>query len=166
MCFPPSFFDIMPHLMMHMVDQIQQLGPMYLHQMWTYERFMSTLNRHVLNRAHPEGSMIEAYTTEEAVNYCTRYIKDGRAIGLLVHPHKGRTSRMGWTWQKVRTNIPNAMIQEAHYSICHHLVVMETYVEKHMEELCATHDGQGMEAWVQKEHKRTFTDWLKMVDIP
>ena len=27
MCFPPSFFDIMPHLMMHMVDQIQDLGP-------------------------------------------------------------------------------------------------------------------------------------------
>jgi hypothetical protein len=31
MCFPPSFFDIMPHLMMHMVDQIQELGPVYLH---------------------------------------------------------------------------------------------------------------------------------------
>jgi hypothetical protein len=31
MCFPPSFFDIMPHLMMHMVDQIQELGPDYLH---------------------------------------------------------------------------------------------------------------------------------------
>jgi hypothetical protein len=31
MCFPPSFFDIMPHIMMHMVDQIQQLGPVYLH---------------------------------------------------------------------------------------------------------------------------------------
>ena len=36
MCFPPSFFDIMPHLMMHMLDQIQELGPIYLHQMWTY----------------------------------------------------------------------------------------------------------------------------------
>jgi hypothetical protein len=58
------------------------------------------------------------------------------------------------------------MIQEAHYSICHHLVVMETYVEKHMEELHATHDGQRMEAWVQKEQKRTFTYWLKTVDIP
>ena len=32
--------------------------------MWTYERFMSTLNRYVLNRAYPKGSMIEAYTTE------------------------------------------------------------------------------------------------------
>jgi hypothetical protein len=74
MCFPPSFFDIMPHLMMHMVDQIQELGPIYLHQMWTYERFMSTLNRYVHNRAYPEGSMIEAYTTEEAINCCTTYI--------------------------------------------------------------------------------------------
>jgi hypothetical protein len=35
-CFPPSFFDIMPHLMMHMVDQIRWLGPMYLHEMWPY----------------------------------------------------------------------------------------------------------------------------------
>jgi hypothetical protein len=74
MCFPSSFFDIMPHLMMHMVDQIQELGPVYLLQMWTYERFMSTLNRYVLNRAYPDGSMIEAYTTEEAVNCCTKYI--------------------------------------------------------------------------------------------
>jgi hypothetical protein len=31
MCFPLSFFDIMPHLMMHMVDQIRELGLVYLH---------------------------------------------------------------------------------------------------------------------------------------
>jgi hypothetical protein len=41
MCFPPSFFDIMEHLMIHMVEQITEQGPMYFHQMWTYERFMS-----------------------------------------------------------------------------------------------------------------------------
>jgi hypothetical protein len=105
MCFPPSFFDIMPHLMMHTVDQIQELGPVNLHQMWTHERFMSTLNRYVLNRAYPEGSMIEAYTTEEAVNYCTRYIWDGRAIGMLVPQHEGRTSGMGCMGMKVRTDV-------------------------------------------------------------
>jgi len=32
-CFPPSFFDIMSHLMMHMVDQVMWLGPMYLLEM-------------------------------------------------------------------------------------------------------------------------------------
>jgi hypothetical protein len=47
---------------------------MYLHQMWTYKRFMSTLNRYVLKSAYLECSMIEAYTTEEAVNCWTRYI--------------------------------------------------------------------------------------------
>jgi hypothetical protein len=48
----------MPHVMMHMVDQIQELGPVYLHQMWTYERFMSTLNKYVLNHTFLEGCMI------------------------------------------------------------------------------------------------------------
>jgi hypothetical protein len=31
MCFPPSFFDIMEHLMIHKVEQITELGPMYFH---------------------------------------------------------------------------------------------------------------------------------------
>jgi hypothetical protein len=31
MCFPPSFFDIMPHLIVHMINQIQELGLFYLH---------------------------------------------------------------------------------------------------------------------------------------
>jgi hypothetical protein len=35
MCFPPPFFDIMEYLMIHMVEQITELGPMYFHQMWT-----------------------------------------------------------------------------------------------------------------------------------
>jgi hypothetical protein len=113
--------------------------------MWTYERFMSTLNRYVLNRAHPEGSMIE-----EAVNCCTRYIRDGRAIGLPIHHHKGRTSGMGCMGRKVCTDVPNEIIQQVHHNILHQLVVMESYVDKHLEEIRAAHDGQRSEAWVQK----------------
>jgi hypothetical protein len=86
---------------------------MYLHQMRTYEWFMLTLNRYVINRAHPEGSMIKAHTTKEAVNCCTRYIRDGRVIGLPIHQHEGRTSGMGCTGRKLCTDIPNDMIQQA-----------------------------------------------------
>jgi hypothetical protein len=136
--------------MMHMVDQIQELGPMYLHQMWTYERFMSTLNRYVLNHAYSEGSMIEACTTEEYVNCCIRYIRDGRAIGLPVPQHEGRTSGRGCTGRKVHTNIPNKTVQEAHHSILNQLVLMEPYVERHLEE-----------AWDQKQHKINFTTWIQ-----
>jgi hypothetical protein len=70
--------------MIHMVDQICALGPLYLHKMWTYERFMSILNRYVLNRAYPEGSMIEGYSTEETIECCLGYLKDEIGIGLPV----------------------------------------------------------------------------------
>jgi hypothetical protein len=33
MCFPSGFFDITEHIMIHMVNQIRALGPLYLHEM-------------------------------------------------------------------------------------------------------------------------------------
>jgi hypothetical protein len=75
MCLPPAFFDIMEHLMIHMVHQIEALGPCYLHEMWSYERFMSVLSRYVHNRAYPEGSMIEGYSTEEVIECYQEYLK-------------------------------------------------------------------------------------------
>ena len=165
MCFPPSFFDIMPHLMMHMVDQIQELGPVYLHEMWTYERFMSTLNRYVRNRAYPKGSMIEAYTTEEAINCCMKYIRDGNAIGLPVPVHEGRTMGMGCTGRKVRTDVQEEQLQEAHHSTLNQLVVMDTWVEMHLEEIRRGCNGR-TEAWVQRQHKMNFTTWIQQQGIP
>ena len=87
--------------------------------MWMYKRFMLTLNRYILNRAYPKGSMVEAYTTEEAINCCTTYIRDGRAIGLPMPQHKGRTSGMGCTGRKVHTNVQYKMVQEAYHNVLH-----------------------------------------------
>jgi hypothetical protein len=165
MCFPPSFFYIMPHLMMHKVDQIQELGPVHLHHMWTYERFMSTLNRYVLNRAYQEGSMIEAYTTEEAINCCTKYIRDGNVIRLPVPLHEGKTSRMGCMGRKVCTNVEDKMVQDAHHNALNRLVVMNKWVEKHLEEIHHARDGR-TEAWVQRQHKINFMTWIKQQGIP
>jgi hypothetical protein len=165
MCFPPSFFDIMPHLMLHMVDQIQELGPVYLHQMWTYERFMSTLNRYVHNRAYPEGSMVEAYTTEESINCCIKYIRDVNAIGLPVHLHEGRTSGIGCTGRKVRTDVQEELLLEAHHNALNQLVIMDTWVEKHLEEIRRASNGR-TEAWVQRQHKMNFTTWITKQGIP
>jgi hypothetical protein len=94
MCFPPSFFDIMVHLVVHLVPQIEALGPMYLHEMWTYECFMSILNGYVSTHARPEASMIEGYCTEEAIEsggpFCNSILKDQVAIGLPPSRHEGR----------------------------------------------------------------------------
>jgi hypothetical protein len=76
MCFPP-FFDMQEQIMIHLVDQIITLGPLYLHIMFLYERFLAVLKAYVWNHAHPEGCIMEGYTTEEVVECCTDYIKDG-----------------------------------------------------------------------------------------
>jgi hypothetical protein len=69
MCFPPSFLDMQQHLMIHLVDQIHTLGPLYLHSMFLYERYLAVLKSYVQHRAHPEGSIMEGYTTEEVVEF-------------------------------------------------------------------------------------------------
>jgi hypothetical protein len=43
MCFPPSFFDMQQHLMIHLMDQIHTLGPLYLHSMFSYKRYLTVL---------------------------------------------------------------------------------------------------------------------------
>ena len=38
--FPPSLFNIMTHLLVHLVKEIDILGPVFLHNMFPFERFM------------------------------------------------------------------------------------------------------------------------------
>jgi hypothetical protein len=89
MCFPPSFFDMMEHYMISLVDQVFVLGPMYMHHMYLYECHMVVMKGYVRNCAHPEGSMIEGYTTEEVIECCVDYIKDAKPIGVPVSRHHG-----------------------------------------------------------------------------
>jgi hypothetical protein len=95
MCFPPSFFDMMEHYMIHLVDEIFVLGPSYMHYIYLYKCNMVVMKGNVHNRVHPEGSMIEGYTAEEIMKCYIDYIKDGKPIGVPVSLHHGRLSRKG-----------------------------------------------------------------------
>ena len=61
MFFPPSFFDIMVHLLVHMVREIKFCGLVYLRWMYPIERYMKILKEYVKNQYRPEASMIERY---------------------------------------------------------------------------------------------------------
>jgi hypothetical protein len=127
------FFDMQEHLMIHLVDQILTLGPLYLHSIFSYERFLAVLKAYVRNRAHLKGSIMEGYTTEEVVECCVDYIKDGKWIGLPIPLHEGRLrGRMG---QKTFTNIYYNLVSEAHFSVLQQLVIAESYINKHLLEL-------------------------------
>ena len=45
--FPPSFFNIMTHLLVHLIKEISIISPMFLHNMFPFERFMGILKKYV-----------------------------------------------------------------------------------------------------------------------
>jgi hypothetical protein len=116
MYFPP-FFDMQEHLMIHLVDHIHTLGSLYLHSMFLYEWFLAVLKAYVQNRAHPEGSIIEGYTTEEVVECCADYIKDVKRIGLPIPLHKGRLRGRGRMGQKAFIDRDYSLVSEAYFSV-------------------------------------------------
>jgi hypothetical protein len=55
-----------------------------MHYMYPYKHHMVVMKGYVRNRAHPDGSMIEGYTTEEVIECYVDYINDGKPIGVPV----------------------------------------------------------------------------------
>ena len=79
--FPPSFFNIMTHLLVHLVKEIDIPGPVFLHNIFLFERFMGVLKKCVRNRSRPEGSIANAYGIEEVIGFCVDFINDLKPIG-------------------------------------------------------------------------------------
>jgi hypothetical protein len=156
MCFPPSFFDTMEHYMMHLTDRIFVFGPSYMHYMYLYERY-------VCNHVHPEGSMIESYTTKEVIKCYVDYIKDGKPINVPVSRHHGRLSGKGTKGPKSIIDATYKRVHETHFSVIHQLAVIRPYVEKHLQELCKKNQD---EVLIMKQHKLHFTTWLKDLNLP
>jgi hypothetical protein len=141
--------------MIHLVDQIHTLCPLYLHSIFPYEWFLSVLNAYVWNRTHPEGSIMESYTTEEVVECCVDYVKDGKRIGLLIPLHKGRLRGRRRMCQQTFVDKDYTLVSEAHFSVLQQLTIAKPYIDEHLSELrrdntCHT------DSWIMKEHRRIF----------
>ena len=98
--FPPSFFDIMTHLLVHLVKKIFILSPVFLHNMFPLERFMGVLKKYVHNHARPEGSIAKGYGTKEVIEFCVDFIPDLDLIGVPESGHEGRLSGKGTLGKK------------------------------------------------------------------
>ena len=75
--FPPSFFDIMIHLPIHLANEVRLGGPVQFRWMYPPERYMCTLKSYVRNKSHPKGSIAEAYLVEECLTFCSCYLHEG-----------------------------------------------------------------------------------------
>jgi hypothetical protein len=71
--FPPSFFDVMVHLVRHCVEQLEQCGPVHSRWMYGIERYMFRLKRYVRNRSRPEGCIATGNLYNEALGFITEH---------------------------------------------------------------------------------------------
>ena len=74
--FPPAFFDIMVHLVLHLPEEAILGGPVFMRWMYPFERYMKKLKNYVGNKARPEGSIAEGYVADEALTFCSMYFQD------------------------------------------------------------------------------------------
>ena len=76
MIFPPSLFDIMMHLPVHLSFEALLGGPVQYRWMYPIEQYMGTMKRYLRNKNHPEASISESYLVNESISLCARYLEE------------------------------------------------------------------------------------------
>nr|KYP59483.1 hypothetical protein KK1_014919 [Cajanus cajan] len=88
MYFPPSFFDIMVHLIIQLVREVRLCGPVFLRWMYLIKRYMKILKGYLKSQHRPEASIIERYIAEEAIEFCSEYMSQVESIGIPKTRHE------------------------------------------------------------------------------
>nr|XP_043637988.1 uncharacterized protein LOC122608988 [Erigeron canadensis] len=159
MYFPPSYFDVMVHLVSHIVGEIKACGPVYLRYMYPFERYMGVLKGYVRNRSRPEGSIVEGYVAEEATEFCTGYLDGIKSIGVSQSRHSGRLSGVGTIGSK-SFNPDYKLFELAHFAVLQHMTCISPYIEEHMATLRVENIGRA-DLWYARKHNEQFVTWLK-----
>jgi hypothetical protein len=71
--FPPGWFNVMQHLLVHLPWEARVGGPMKFKWMHSQERELKKLRATVCNKARVEGCITEAFTCKEIMNFSSMY---------------------------------------------------------------------------------------------
>ncbi|KAK1651467.1 hypothetical protein QYE76_069272 [Lolium multiflorum] len=167
--FPPAFFDIMVHLLVHVVDDIIHLGPTFLHNMMPFERLNGVIKGFVRNRARPDGSIAKGFLTYECISFCQNYLStENEDVGLPTRKHVGRLAgfghREGYRAMHVGIAGRHADFDRAHRVALQHIELVSPWVDKHkslIEQKFIDLGRPRKTGDVTKEHNSSFTGWFK-----
>jgi len=128
--FSPSFFNIMTHLLVHLVKENDIIRPIFLHNIFSFERFMAVLKKYVRNHACPEESISSGYGTEEVIEFCVDFIDDLKPIGVPKSRYEGRLRGKG-TLGKKSYVCPDDSLKKAHYMVLQQSSLVDSYIKEH-----------------------------------
>jgi hypothetical protein len=157
--FSPAFFDTGVHFTTLLTKEIKLLGPVFLQQMYVYERFNGILKSFIGNRAYPESSMVQGYCIDEAIEWVPNYADPSNPIGVPKSHHEGRLTRKGTIEKKAITPDPR-LFRYAHFHVLQHMSFVSEYLDEHKEVLLRDNPGRN-ESWLANEHMKKI-HWLAL----
>ncbi|KAL0346387.1 UNVERIFIED_CONTAM: hypothetical protein Scaly_1654700 [Sesamum calycinum] len=128
--FPPAFFDLMEHLIIHLPYEACVGGLVQYRWMYTFERSLRDLKKKVKNKAHVEASICEAYIVQE-IRWLTSHYFESHVTCKRHNP--GRNDELTQNNDRVARNIFNHQgrisgVSTKRYALGQERNVMETYV--------------------------------------
>jgi hypothetical protein len=97
MYFPPAFFDVMVHLLVHIVDDIVHLGPPFLHNMMAFEKMNGVIKGFLLSHLQKEEKVAAQCSSSQGSSSKAPWDNPfHRAVNKVMErpvsqpPHRGR----------------------------------------------------------------------------
>ncbi|CAL8137313.1 unnamed protein product [Prunus armeniaca] len=130
--FPPSFFDIMVHLLVHLVRE---------------------------NRTRPEGCIAERYIAEEAVEFCTEHLSNVSIVRVPSSQKMGVSKPLSGCTVSV---VDRYLLNQAHLYVLENTEEVLPYIEQHMIHIKTAYPKfRKRTKWLQDKHNSTFIQWLR-----
>jgi hypothetical protein len=109
------------------MKEINILGPVFLHNMFPFERCMTVLKKYVCSHSRPEGCIVKGYGTVE-IEFCVDFIDDLSPIRVPMSRHEGRLKRKGTPGKKSNMHIPNNEIRKANFTVLQNSSLVAPYM--------------------------------------
>ncbi|XP_021762951.1 uncharacterized protein LOC110727678 [Chenopodium quinoa] len=174
--FPPSFFNSMEHLPIHLPYEGKLCGPVQYRWMYPFKRFLNHLKRKIGNKARVKGSICNAYLTEEISNFCPNYFQpsvdtktrdlvrnvnadvespaDNDEIPELFTVDKGRVSNLGKT-----RYLDDKELERAHLFVLRNTSILGEYERQFEDYILSTRTYLRRED-VMEKCESEFPDWF------
>ncbi|KAF5442008.1 hypothetical protein F2P56_036986 [Juglans regia] len=157
MIFPPSFFTVMVHLVIHLVAECKLGGPVHYRWMYPVERYLHRLKFHVRNKAAPEGSIAEGYLLEELLTFCSRYLESAQTV--FNRPSRNPDDSKG---KVLDVRLDFTAWTQAHRYILFNSDDFTPFRMMHLEILRNTIDERHVSnEELQKRHQDQFCNWFQ-----
>jgi hypothetical protein len=103
--------------------------------------------------------MVQGYCTEEVMEWALNYADLSNPISVPKFHHEGRLTGKGAIGKKAITLDPH-FFRCAHFHMLQQMLIVFEYLDEHKEVLLRD-NVEHNESWLENEHMRKFTGWLR-----